>query len=85
MIEIVDDSDSKTLGESVAFLLEKFEDLDSKELVINSNSGHTQNIFLECMERLVVDDENIIFYGKTGNCDFLNLNNVLSISVVAVF
>ena len=81
-MKIIDNSDTKTLGESLSYLLRCCGDLSFKEMVINSNSGNTQKIFLDAINKIDIDNETVLFYGATGICDFLNLNNVLSISII---
>ena len=82
MNEIIDMTTKMSSGVALCRLLSSFEDLDDKEFVINSNSSNTQTIFLDCIEKMEIYDESVLFHGKNGINDFLNLNNVLSISVI---
>ena len=81
-MKIIDESTEKTLGDSLSYLFRNTKILDDKEVVINSNSGNTQTIFLNSIEKIVLGNETVLFYGENGVNDFLNLNNVLSVSIV---
>ena len=82
MNEIMDMTTKMSSGLALCRLLSNYEDLDDKELLINSNSGNTQTIFLDCIEKMEIYDESVLFHGKNRINDFLNLKNVLSISIV---
>lgn len=84
MVKIINHSGGSTLGCGLDQILRKSDSLyvNGGELVINSNSGVTQNIFLGTMEKIKISDNYAIFYGLSGVRDFLNLENVLSISLM---
>ena len=82
MIDLVNKNTKNSLGMSLWRLLRGYDDLTDKELVINSNSSNKQTIFLDCIKKIEVHDESVLFYGKYKINDFLNLKNVLSISIV---
>ena len=85
MVKIINHSGGSTLGCGLDQILSKSDGLfyvNGGELVINSNSGVTQNIFLGTMEKIKICDNYAIFYGLSGVRDFLNLENVLSISLM---
>ena len=82
MLVIVDNSSENTLGKTVYRLFEKYPVLNGKEIIINSNSGTTQTVFLDAIEKVVIYNQSMIFYGIAEADDFLNLNNVLSLSIV---
>ena len=63
-------------------ILKGLDKKECSELVINSNSGTTQTIFLDYIKTIKIYNNFVIFIGLMGNHDFLNLNNVLSISIV---
>ena len=84
MVKIINHSGGSTLGCGLDQILRKSDSLyvNGGELVINSNSGVTQNIFLGTIEKIQICDNYAIFYGLSGVRDFLNLENVLSISLM---
>ena len=85
MVKIINHSGGSTLGCGLDQILRKSDSLfyvNGGELIINSNSGVTQNIFLGTIEKIQICDNYAIFYGLSGVRDFLNLENVLSISLM---
>ena len=84
MIENYTFGDTKLLGNGVSEILNDLDKTDCLELVINSNSGTIQSIFLDSIKTIKIYKNYVIFIGLNENRDFLNLNNVLSISVVGV-
>lgn len=72
----------ETLGDCFSELLDNLDDLSNKKLVINSNSGKSQEVYLNSIETLILFDEAILIFGKNGNNSFLNLKNVLSIIIL---
>lgn len=83
MLKLVNKFENNSIGMTLWHLLRGYEDLTDKELVINSNSDKQQDIFLGCIKRIEIYDESVIFYGESEINDFLNLKNVLSISIVS--
>ena len=79
---LLDNSTDNTLGKNLNNLFEKNNPLTDKELVINSNSHNPQRIFLDSIDEIIIHDDSVIFNGDNGVKDFLNLNNVMSISIV---
>ena len=82
MIEDYVRAHDEFLGYGVAQILNGLDKTECSELVINSNSGTTQTIFLDYIKTIKIYNNFVIFIGLMGNHDFLNLNNVLSISIV---
>ena len=79
---VLDNSTDNTLGKNLHNLFEKYNPLTDKELIINPNSRNQKRIFLDSIDEIIIHDESVIFNGINGVKDFLNLNNVLSISIV---
>lgn len=82
MIEDYTFGNTEVLGFGVSEILKGLDKKECSELVINSNSGTTQTIFLDYIKTIKIYNNFVIFIGLMGNHDFLNLNNVLSISIV---
>ena len=79
---VQDNSADNTLGKTVNKLFENHQTLDDKELVINPYSYKSQTIFLDSIDEIIIHDDSIILNGSNGVRDFLNLNNIISISIV---
>ena len=84
MINYENSSEFGTSGYGLYEVLSVVDNLDEHdvELIINSNSGVTQTIFLNAIKTIQIYDNFAIFVGLNGIRDFLNLNNVLSMSLM---
>ena len=82
MVKINDRTLRDSLGLAFSKLLFASRPLNNKELVLNSNNGKMQSVFLDNIESIEICEEGVLFYGKNGTNDFLNLENILSITIL---
>lgn len=84
MVNILDCCESGSLGYGLYEILNGDDNTvenTERELVINSNSGACQTVFLNLIETIVIYNKIAIFEGYNGIKDLLNLENVLSMTV----
>lgn len=73
---------TELLGHGLYELLQNLDNLNGLELLITSNSGITETIFLDSIKTMKIYKNYVVIFGLNENRVFLNLNNVLSVSIV---
>lgn len=83
MLVYSDLSSMGSLGHGLMKMLIDIGDLDDLQLIIISNSKANEIICLDSVNSIKIYDDCAIFYNNSGIREFLNLNNVLSMSLVS--
>ena len=75
-------SDNDSLGHGLDVILNGGEHLDGLTLVIISYLGNKHDLDLDSVESIKIYNDGAVFIEKNGYREFLNLKNVLSVSLI---
>ena len=82
MVVYTDLSELRSLGHGFRLMLDEMDNLDELQLVIISNSKANEIICLDSVKFIRIYNDCAIFVNRSGIHEFLNLKNVLSMSLV---